>query len=44
MIQIENKEAVMNVHSIAEVDGVGQYFLSYAPYTNVLIASGWMII
>ena len=36
MVQIENKEAVENVHAIAAVDGIGQlfHFLNqrYTPY------------
>ena len=27
MVQIENKEAVENVHAIAAVDGIGRYFI-----------------
>lgn len=27
MVQIENKEGVENVHAIAAVDGIGQYFI-----------------
>jgi 4-hydroxy-2-oxoheptanedioate aldolase len=29
MVQIENGEAVENVHAIAAVDGIGQYFFIF---------------
>ena len=38
MVQIENKEAVENVHAIAAVDGIGQYFkFESALYYSVYI-------
>ena len=27
IVQIENREGVENVHAIAEVDGIGEYFI-----------------
>jgi len=35
MVQIENREAVENVHAIAAVDGIGQYFIFESAYTLI---------
>lgn len=43
MVQIENKEAVENVHAIAAVDGIGQYFkFESALYYSVYIDWQWL--